>query len=105
MLKEALIKRGRAGEGADGVLVDAAKYRIRVKDRLRKDRRAHHQGRKKPGLIAKAMKEGEDDEEAISLTEPRHVRPIAEGTEVLRMRRDDALRRARRPRGEEDIGG
>ena len=97
-------QRGRPGQEADAVGLDARQHRVGVEDGAGVDGGATQQRRHPAGLVAEGVEEGVDDEVAVALAQAHHARPDVEGAQGGAMRGHHALGSAGGAAGEHQVG-
>ena len=97
-------QRWRARQEADAITGDACQHRVAVKHLLGIDRGALDEGGDPAGLVTKGVKEGVDDQVAVTGTQPDHPAPGAEGANGGAVRRHHTLGPPGGARGEHQVG-
>ena len=103
MIEDRLVHRRRAREHRHRLLGHRAQEVVDLEHRLGDDGGAAHERREAARLVPEHVEERVDDHVGVALEQPRHVAPVGELAERLRVRHEHALGRPGGARREQHV--
>ena len=91
MVEQRVVDRRRPGEHRDPLALDDLEHDTGVEHREREDRRAAHEAREAPGLVAEDVEERVRDQVAVAGAQVGPVAPVEVRAQRLAVRHHDAL--------------